>query len=248
MKINVRIDGLNALRATIDGMGRQIPFAASVAINRTAAAAEKAEQGHIVGGVFDRPKPQTAKGTYLLRSDKRNLTAEIGLKSRAKGLPADEYLNPNIQGGIRPPKRSEIMLRQAGILPNGMFTAPGPAASLDPYGNMSRGQIVSILSFFRTFGATTLNSGRMNITDRTKKARIKKKIDYLLAPPGNKQNLAAGIWQRDGGRGIKLVLLFIRPPKYRAVFPFAQIAEKTVKNTFPGEYDRALKQAIATAR
>lgn len=248
MKINVRIDGLNALRATIDGMGRQIPFAASVAINRTAAAAEKAERGHIVGGAFDRPKPQTAKGTYLLRSDKHNLTAEIGLKSRAKGLPADEYLNPNIHGGVRPPKRSEIMLRNAGILPEGWFAAPGPGANIDQYGNMSRGQIVSILSFFRTFGNTKLNSRRMNITDRTKAKRIKEKTDYVLVPVGNKNKLIAGIYQRDGGSGKRLVLVFIRAPKYRAVFPFAQIAEKTVKNTFPGEYDRALKQAIATAR
>ena len=249
MKISVRIDGMSALQARISGMGKQIPFAASVAINRTAKAVEDAERKAISGGTFDRPKPQTAKATYVKRSTKQNLTAEIGIKSRAMGIPADEYLHANIKGGARSYKRSELMLKQAGILPAGMFTVPGAGASLDAFGNMSRGQIVSILSFFRTFGNTKLNSKRMNITERTMKARTRSKTDYFVVPVASRElKLFPGIWQRTGEDAIKPVLMFVSRAKYRAIYNFEEIAVKVVRARFAGEFDTALKQALASAR
>ncbi|MDF5999583.1 hypothetical protein P4050_14390 [Pseudomonas aeruginosa] len=43
-------------------------------------------------------------------------------------------------------KASERNLRARGILPAGMFVVPAEGARLDQYGNMSRGQMIQILS------------------------------------------------------------------------------------------------------
>ena len=48
--------------------------------------------------------------------------------------------------GPRVDKASERNLRARGILPAGMFVVPAEGARLDQYGNMSRGQMIQILS------------------------------------------------------------------------------------------------------
>ena len=164
----MRVDNEQATRALTDIQRRQIPFATSVALNNTAKDVQESLTSAM--SVFDRPKSVTRKGTYLKRSTKSSLTAEVGLKSRAAGsVPVAEYLAANIEGSGRVDKRSETLLRNAGILPAGMQTRPGPDARLDAYGNMSRGQIVQILSYFKTFGSIhTSGRGKAGPTQSAK--------------------------------------------------------------------------------
>lgn len=249
--IKVKIEGMAALRANLAGMNKQVRFAASLALNETAKAIEKEEQSGIAGA-FDRPKGQTVKATYVVRSDKNNLEATIGIKPRARGVPAAEYLSPNI--GVsgkraRAYKRSEFMLRQAGILPAGMFTVPGKEAKLDQYGNMSRGQIVSILSFFRTFGASSLNTKRMNMTKEGREKAAAKKRQYFIVPIGDRKlKLFPGIWQETAQRTLAPILMFVSQPVYNAIYDFEGIARKVVRSRFRLEFDKALEYALRTAR
>jgi len=61
----------------------------------------------------------------------------------------------------------------------------------------------------------------------------------------------SGVWERTGGKrkkGVKLVVAFEKTTRYQTRFPFFQIAEHTAKATFVGNFNRALSQALATAR
>lgn len=245
-QIKVKAD-FSAVRALVEGHARQLPFATALALTRTAWSVAGSETVE-VGKVFDRPKPQTMKSFRVDKATKENLTAVVSIRSREQGLPADEYLTPNIGGGKRAMKRSEIMLRAAGILPPGMQTAPGAGAQLDAFGNMSRGQIAQILSYFKTYGVTTLNSPRMNMT-AAKAARLKRTKSYfVVAVDGRKTKLAPGIWLRDSSGAIKPILMFIKPPSYGKRFNFTQVAEKQVQESFNTEFDRAFADAVRTAR
>lgn len=247
--ISIKLEGMGGFEAKLRGLQKQVPFATSVALNRTAKVLEDAERAALGGGTFDRPKPQTTRATYLKRSTKQHLVAEIGLKNRQMGIPAAEYLHANIKGGARAYKRSELMLKQAGILPEGMFTVPGKGATLDAYGNMSRGQIVSILSFFRTFGNTALNSKRMNMTDKARATRARRATDYFVVPVASKAlKLYPGIWQRTGNNDLKPVLMFVSRPQYRAIYHFGEKAIKVAHAVFQQEFKTALAQAMATAK
>lgn len=244
---DVRVDTRSVDRMLTNLQRKQIPFAASVALNKTAKDMQEALTAEV--SVFDRPKPVTRKGVYVVRSKKTSLRAEVGLKSREQNAaPVAEFLGANIVGSTprRQDKRSEVLLRNAGILPPGQQTRPGPGARLDSYGNMSRGQIVQIISFFRAFGSVE-QSGRRPRGSATTKSAI------LNAPKKRKRSSAQffvtpnGIWQRQGKK-IKQVLTFINPQSYPKRFDFKGIAETAAQQRFSANYEQALRAAIATAK
>ncbi|NJD24073.1 MAG: hypothetical protein FIB06_01570 [Betaproteobacteria bacterium] len=251
MRIAVEVKGLDAMMARLQGKQKQINFAASQALNKTAREIEKAQRDKI-GGTFDRPKPATAKATYVVRSTKTNLEARIGIKNRTAGIPAAEYLAPNIgKSGSRPRsyKRSEMMLRSAGILPAGMYTVPGKEAKLDAFGNMSRGQIVQILGYFRTFGTTRLNSARMNMSDKRRQGMAKRNADYFIVPISDRKlKLYPGIWQRTSSNTLAPVLMFVSRPVYKAIYDFEGTAERLANKIFYQEFKASLSYALSTAR
>jgi hypothetical protein len=238
ISIKVDMSGMEALKARLNGMSKQVNYAASRAINSVAFKVMREESAGT--SAFDRPKPATRSAFRVEKSTKHNLLATIAVKSRGQGgLPANEYLHPNIKGGRRGFKRSEIMLRAAGILPAGMFTAPGKGAKLDAYGNMSRGQIAQILSYFQTYGKTALNSPRMNMT-QVRRAKMQSKNAYFVIPN-------RGIWQRNG-KTITPILMFISKADYKLIFDFEKIAQHVIEREWEKEFNSALADAIRTAR
>lgn len=252
VQITISVDTRAVERALSDMQRRQLPFATSVALNDTARDVQLAlRQGT---SVFDRPSPKTVRGTRLTRSSKTNLVATVGLLTREDGVPVDEYLSAQVVGGSRADKRSELLLQRAGILPPGKQTRPGSGARLDAYGNMSRGQIVQILSFFRTFGGVATSGrarGRAGTVTASqainrKQGAPRRALEFFVVREGQ-PGLATGIWQRTG-RQIKPVLIFIDAPNYRPRYDFAGIATKTVAARINANFDRALKRALATAR
>jgi hypothetical protein len=246
IEIDVRTDIKAATRWLDDVQRKQIPFALSYAINETAKEVQAGLAAEM--RVFDRPKPATVKGTFIKRSTKTNLEATIGLKTRTQGTPTAEYLYAQVNPGGREDKRSEILLQRAGILPAGYQTRPGSGARMDAYGNMSRGQIVQILSYFQAFGGIK-ESGRFK--GKTTKSRAINRTGavsgkYFIVPDGY-AGLATGVWKRQG-RKIEPVLIFIKPPIYRKRYDFYGVASKIVRTTFVKQFDKALQYAMATAK
>ena len=244
--LTVEVD-LTQVMGEVNLAEKQVRFATALALTRTAYRVSAAE-GAGVKQAFDRPTPATQRAFQVDKATRDNLTATVSIKQRTSGLPADEYLHANMVGGNRAMKRSEIMLQAAGILPPGMQTVPGAGAKLDAYGNMSRGQINQILSYFQTYGITTLNSGRMNMT-AAKRAKMSARRAYFVVPVADRTvKLFPGIWQQDGPRNIKPVLLFVKPGVYKAIFAFEDIGAKEVQAAFNDEFETAMADAMRTAK
>ena len=248
LKIDVRLEGVQQVMAMLNRRRDQIPFAIASALTKTAKAVMD-EQQRLLPAELDRPKPSSVGAMAIETATKVNLQAAVKFKKRGEGVPAEEFLRHNISGGRRGMKRSEIMLRSAGILPEGLYTIPGKEAKLDAYGNMSRGQIVSILSFFRTFGATRLNSKRMNATDKSRARRAKNKTDYFFVPVADRRlRLHPGIWQRQGDNNLAPVLMFVRPGQHKKMIKFHETARRVVDRDFNRLFDQAFANAVGTAR
>lgn len=246
--IKVKIEGMDKTLAHLAGMQKQVRFAAAVALTRTAQAA-KAEVWRLMPAELDRPKPGTTKALRVEKATRYDLTAVVRLLNRGEGVPSSEFIGHNITGGRRGMKRSEMMLRAAGILPDGMYTIPGKEATFDSYGNMSKGQIVAILSYLRTFGRATykdgslMNSSRMNRGQKTKARAV-----YFVVPiRDRKLGLYPGIWKR-AGKELQPVLMFVKPGTHKKLVKIHETGERVVQREFNKLFDQAFADAMRTAR
>lgn len=259
--IKVKIEGMDKTLAHLAGMQMQVKFAAAVALTRTAQAA-KVEVARLMPAELDRPKPGTTRALRVEKATRYDLTAVVRLLNRGEGVPSQEFIGHNVTGGRRGMKRSELMLRAAGILPEGLYTVPGKEAKLDAYGNMSRGQIVSILSYFKTFGLVSraggfagswgslgsgdknfINTGRMNRVKNTRSRDV-----YFFVPiRDRKLGLYPGIWKR-AGKELQPVLMFVKPGVHKKMVKIHETGERVVKREFSQLFNKAFADAMRTAR
>ena len=229
---------------------QQLPFATSVALNETATACQEAQR-EAMASDFDRPTPFTLNSTFVKRSTKDNLNAEVRIKDESfKSNAPTQWLEPEISGGLRPLKRFESALRRIGILPSGLYCTPGAGATLDAYGNMDRGEIVKILSWFQAFGE---QGYRANSTFASRQRRARgtaaKPGDAYFALLYRRGRLRPGIYaRRYKARTVRPIIEFVPHPHYRTRLPFYQINERVASLVFPGAFERALGRALATAR
>ncbi|MDR1276395.1 MAG: hypothetical protein LBL72_08475 [Candidatus Accumulibacter sp.] len=254
--IEMKIDssGLMKLKAKIVDMGKQTRFAAMRAIN--AAVREGAEKTKSeMRRVFDRPTPWVVGGVRYKKADKIRLEGAIDLDywGNKQGVAVDQVLRAEIGGGGRRLKRHEIALQRAGILPRGMAIVPGDAAKKDAFGNMSAGQIVQIIAYFRVFGeqgykANIDDKGRKRLATDKRKSGQRGFVYFALRAPRGK--LPPGIYQRFQsafGSAIKPVMIFVRAPTYRRRLDFYGVAGKAAlaefDRSFPKFFDEAMKSA-----
>jgi hypothetical protein len=125
------VKGINQTLAHLAGMGKQVRYAASRALNAAAFAAMREGQKQIEGAL-DRPTRWTLKSWYVRKkADKNNLVASVGwsdylVNKQFKG--PDYYLAQHFFGGRRKNKRFEDRLISARLMPAGMQVAIGKAA------------------------------------------------------------------------------------------------------------------------
>lgn len=221
-------------------MGKQIPFATSLAINRIAAIARN-RLAITLRTVFDRPTPFTMNSLYTKNSTKTNLRAEVGHKDYApKGVSASDYLRPNIQGGPRHMKRSEKIF--------GYYWTPSKFMPLDAYGNVSGPSMVRIISVLKAFGE---QGYRANITDKTRARKLKqgKLYDYFFMPPGNPRGLKPGVYLRTAqGRELPMLFFTNKAPVYHVRYEFEKIVQDTIRDRLDGEFASAMDYALSTAK
>ncbi|QNB10816.1 hypothetical protein G5S35_03990 [Paraburkholderia tropica] len=244
----VNLDTTQFEAAVDDHVQRQLPYAASVALNRTGKAVIAVEQA-TMRNVFDRPTPYTLNALRLKPATKTKLIAEVSYKDESfKGTPATKYLAPQVDGGPRSVKRVEALLRARGLLPADMYTVPGSAAKVDQYGNFSRGQYSQILA--------QLQASRDSAQNETPTSRRRKRrnptadVRYFVGRPGGGR-LPLGVWARyqfAQGYAVRPILMFVRAPTYSRRFPFYDVADATSAATLPTEMEAALAMALATRR
>jgi hypothetical protein len=227
-----------AATADVRGTREQIALATAKALTFTAERVQTAEKQEMQR-VFDRPTQFTINSLYLRGATPFRLEAKVWFRDlRYKA----HYLIPQIAGGDRNLKRFEKFLQSAGKLPVGMYAVPGAGARLDQYGNMSRGQIVQVLSALRALP----EAGYLANKTRRTGARRNRVTDLLFVGrphPG----WPMGVWQRQGLMRLKPILIFVRAPRYSKRFDFYGVANSVADREFPAILDRELKRANGTA-
>jgi len=252
MEIKVELKGVDeVIKSLSDFEKQQLPFATAKALTKTG---QEVKDGLIseMEKVFDRPTPYTLNSLMLRPATKQTLTAYVWLKDFAgKGTPAVKYLWAQVMGGSRRVKRFESALQRIGVLPRDMFITPGQGADLDQYGNLSRGQIVQVLSYFQALGE---QGYKANMTDKGR-ARLKKGgkktgrgFEYFVPLSGSR--LAPGIYKRIGfafGSAIKPIYMFVKKPIYTKRFRFFEVGQKIIDAKLLSNFNQALADALRTA-
>jgi hypothetical protein len=219
---------------------KKLPYATATALTRTA----KRVQTAFIAAMqskFDRPTPYVLGGTFVKPATASVLTATVGWKNFAsKAVPASVFMLPQVQGGSRNLKSTEKMLNRAGFLPGGMITVPGARAKLDAYGNMTRGQLVQVISALQAFPETGYNANRNVLKARAKAAKGTRLPDFFVGAPAGGR-LPLGVYQRMRDHTIRPILIFVKSPNYKILIPFAALADQVYTADFQEEFNRAMR-------
>lgn len=255
--ISIKINTKSVLKQLANVKDKQIHFATSLAINRTAQKV-KLKQEHEIRDVFDRPTPFIQNSQFIKFSNKQNLTATEGVKdfSFGKGIPAVKPLLAEIGGGQRRLKRFEIALRSAGAIPSNYFLVPGEKAPKDQYGNVPGSFIAKLIAYFRAFPesgfkANSTAESRKKQKDGTKKLSGS---SYYVGYAGQGSQL--GIWRRNhaGARfsgpvkPIEPMFILVQSARYEPIYDFKFVAESTVDKEFNREFIKAWEESERTAK
>jgi hypothetical protein len=251
-------------------MARQFRFAAAGAINDSLFVGQDAAVDAM--SVFDRPTPFVQRGVRVEKAARDHLVGMVHIPTESAvagqaSLPAGKPLLAEVHGGARRFKRSEILLQRIGVLPRNWYAVPGPAADIDAYGNMTRAQILHLLSYFKAFGQVARSGKKLrsNITDegRAKLKRGRGKFaggfstQYFVIGPGEK-GLRPGIYLRQAATSrrryqgpaqrVRAVLFFVTAAQYKRLYAFEPTVAKAVGANFANRFHARLEQALATAR
>ncbi|GHE03750.1 hypothetical protein U879_05690 [Defluviimonas sp. 20V17] len=185
-------------RGLSDMARRQIPFAVSVAINRTLGDVKKNAEKRL-RRAFGNPTPFTLRAFRMKRSSKRRLSGAVyAQKTQA------EYLRFAEEGGNRKPRGRAIVVpvRQR----------------VNKYGNLPR---------------------------RTA-SRLMARPDVFSGHPNGHPG-AGGIYQRTK-TGLRLLIAYASGARYRKRLRFGETANKTAAARLPIHIERALAEAMRSAR
>lgn len=241
--ITITVDTRETTRWLNDLERKQIPFATSAALNKTARLAQAGIKDEMQR-VLDRPKPYTLNGTFVANSTKYNLTATVGLKDKAagSGRAAGVYLRPLVAGIPRRQTGWERALQSIGAIPPGMRAVPAGGARLDGYGNLSKTLVTEIMGALRTRLRTFKGKG--------KRAHA---VGYFVVKPGDprSRHLEPGIYsrvERAGENVIRPVVIFVSRTSYRPIIKLESTVRAAVEKNFAREFQSALDMALASAR
>ena len=181
--------------------------------------------------VFDRPTPWALRSMYATKAAPNRLFARVWLKDDfgLGGPSAAYYIEPHISGGRRSAKGFEQTLRHGNrnVLGPDRFAMPGAEARLDRYGNMSRGQIIQILSQLNLQRTAGFDRGISNDPKKRKAAIKRAGGRFFHAVIGGTE----GIWQREfGGNRVKPILIFTKAPQYKRRLEFQKVADVEARN------------------
>lgn len=247
MKVSLQVTGMDQALASIERFSaRRLNAAIATALTRTALDVRQAVLIKMPS-VFDRPTPYTMNSLFVKPARADQLMAETYFKDETTGggIPATKYLLPNVLGGVRSTKRFEAALRAAGHLPAGWFVVPGAGAGLDAYGNVSRGQIVQVLSQLRI--TMTAGHTRNMPFDERKQISAQRRAGgrFFVIKPGMR-GAKPGVYQREfNGRNITPVFMFVTHAAYRARFDFEGIASQAASDRLAPNLERSIAESAA---
>ncbi|TCK36711.1 hypothetical protein B0G84_5724 [Paraburkholderia sp. BL8N3] len=199
----------------------QARFAASQAINVTAARVQLAERENMKR-VLDRPTPFTLQGVSLKRSSKKTLTALVFVKDLTA-----EYLAPYEVGGLNK-LNSSVLLKPIG-------------QKVNQYGNLPRMTTRNLRGRTDVFSGTVF--GVQGIWKRYKRPKVVKKP----AKPGAVKRTAKTPKPPRQARAPKLLIQYTGAHVARQRLHYRELAKAVVKANFRKDFRVALRRAIASA-
>lgn len=250
--MQIILRGLDECRGMLSEIGRQSSYVLARTLSKTAVDVREAEVIEM-SRVFDRPTPYTLKGVYAKTASKSDLNARVWLKEQlqaGKGNASEDYLRPQVFGGGRDFKKFEAALHFAGAIPQGYYCIPGDAAKLDGYGNMDRGQIVQILSYFKALHDPTAGMGSKGRKKLAKGTKTKRGTAYFVVPPKIGSQRQPGIYQRMssawGWSVPRPVLIFVKSVSYAPRYDFYGVGQKKTDEVWPGHFNAAFGSVLTS--
>lgn len=244
MRVGIEVTGLDGAMASLSAFSeRRLNAAVATALTRTVRKIGDAWQDQL-GSVFDRPTRATQNAAFVRPAQASAPVAEAFIRDRAAGTPPVEWLAPNEFGGARRVKKFEAALVAQGSMPAGMRAVPGPGAVLDSYGNVSRGQIIQVLS---QLGAQ-YSPGYARVISASAEKRAAKALASgrkYIAIPRDHGKLEAGIYRREGGRQLVPIFYFTRAATYRPRSSLLKQADAIAVREFGAQLRTAIRESAA---
>lgn len=251
------------VRADLRRFARQVQFGHVVALTRTAQDGKRAQVAEIDRAI-DRPTPYTRNSVYVDPATRERPRAAFGLKDAewfsAPGHQPGRYLRPQIDAGQRDIKAFEKLLQLAGHMPRGWYAVPGSAARLDAYGNVSRGQIIQVLSQLRLQLTAGYNRNLPVGADKATQAKRRRAFvraggQFFVIKPGEGR-AQPGIYSRQvlgkkthgPLRTVRPVFVFVPRATYRRRLDWNQVADRVVGERLDYHMSVEIDKALATAR
>ncbi|CAN7408348.1 hypothetical protein LJR074_002585 [Acidovorax sp. LjRoot74] len=164
MQLNITIKGFERVKAQMEALsGAQLREAAAKALNDAGHQVRRDMQRELTQR-FDRPTPFIVRSPKVFQATADDLVVTIAptlhtdknafVRGGKVGVDPQQVLQAQEFGGLRRDKRSESVLRRAGILPAGWQTAiprqPFPGSD-DGNGNLKGPFLRSVLAFLQAF-------------------------------------------------------------------------------------------------
>jgi hypothetical protein len=263
--LNVQILGLDRVKERLAALsGAEFARACAGALNDEAFRLREEMQAHMRQR-FDRVTPHIEKSPSYKKATPENMEVTVWPKTYgSKDIDAQKILQAQEFGGRRADKRFEVVLKRAGVLPQGHQAVtprdPFPGSD-DGYGNISGPFIRHLLSYFE---ANPPGSKSKNMSEKTR-AKVHKTGNvrrakgmqgplmggrrYFVVAKGQKLkgvsrsthkeiDLKPGIWADVSGR-ISPVLLFVRSGSYKPLLDMASLRKEQERAEFIGKRLRA---------
>jgi len=227
-------------------MHRQIPFAASKALNDTGnvlLAVNKREMRK----QFDKPVRYTLNAFRVKYARKNDLNVRLERKSAPAGK---HYLEIEHKGGNRPRKGFETMLRAslAGRYTGNLMAVLPTSRTQTKGGTVSMARVDEAIAGLKA-GAPTSQRRAAGVAKQAGRiAQRKSPVDYFIGYKGKGKNKTDGIYKRTGKGVQKMFHLIDRAPGYNRNFPFYPPLVRKAKQFFPSRMRKQLAMALRTAR
>lgn len=246
VRINAQ-SNLDVIAARVAELGNRLPITTAVALTHTAKDVQAAIRAEMVR-VFDRPQPYTLSSTFLKAATKNKLEARVWLKDNpsGKGTPADRYLQPQIDGGVRGQKGMERLLQARGLLRPGHVAVPAAGAVLDENGNVKRSQIIQILSQLKLQRGSGYESRKSN-SAASRRTISRQGVTYF-AIRDSSTGLKPGIYLKRTfaqGSAVRPVFIFVSKANYAPRLKFFEVGGDTARARFPAHFNLQADKTIA---
>lgn len=226
---------------------KQFPFALSQTLNDAGFAVRTAWRDEMPK-VFQNPTAWTLNAVLIRKATKQDPSVEVFLRNElGDAIPPAQYLQFEVRGGARRPKRSEVLLRAAGVLGPGEFTVPAKTAQLDAFGNLPSSTYTAILSDTQSLFEEKDRSTVESRGKRSRRRAISKRSIYFYNSE-RRGSLPRGIYRRTQtgfGSAIEGVLMIVGQPTYTPIYNVFALANQVFAREFTRRWQDNLNFAVA---